>query len=155
MADSPAADFDYLALEPLLVARLRAEVSGVKTVQGVADLASLSSKQQVTPAIYVVYLGDIVGTTAGNAQPCDQIWAVVPTVYYADASNTGEGARRTAGPLITRTLAALSNWRPRQDMKPLRRVQSNAPAEYDDGYGYFPLLFTSGFVFIPNRSPAP
>lgn len=153
MADD--ADFDYLALEPLLVARLTSAVSGVKVVQGVADLASLASKQQVTPAIYVIYLGDIVGTAAGKAQPTDQIWAVVPTVYYADASDTGEGARRLAGPLITRTLAALSHWRPRMDMKPLQRMASSTPAAYDDGYGYFPLLFTSGFVFIPNRSPAP
>jgi hypothetical protein len=151
MAD---ADFDYLALEPLLVARLRAEVSGVKAVQGLSDLASLSSKQQITPAIYVIYLGDIVGNVSGNAQPTDQVWAVVPTVYYADAGDTGEGARRIAGPLITRTLGALGNWRPRLDMKPLKRMQSSTPAEYDAGFGYFPLLFTSGFVFIPNRSPA-
>lgn len=148
-------DFDYLALEPLLIARISATVSGLQAVQGVADLASLADKQQITPAVYVIYLGDIVGTMAGNAQPTDQVWAVVPTVYYADPSDTGEGARRLAGPLITRTLAALSNWRPRQDMKPLRRMASSTPAAYDNGYGYFPLLFTSGFVFIPNRSPAP
>lgn len=149
------AEFDYLALEPLLVERIRAEVSGLKTVQGVADLASLSPRQQVTPAVYVIYLGDAVGQSAGNAQPVDQIWAVVPTVYYADAAGTGEGARRIAGPLIGRVLAALTNWTPRIDMKPLRRVQSNTPAEYADNYGYFPLLFSTGFIYPPLRRATP
>lgn len=155
MSAVPSTDFDYLALEPLLVERIRAEVSGLKIVQGVADLASVSVKQQVTPAVYVIYLGDAVGQAAGIAQPVDQIWAVVPTVYYADANNTGEGARRVAGPLIGRCLAALTNWKPRLDMKPLKRVQSNTPAEYEDNYGYFPLLFTSGFVYPPIRSNSP
>ena len=147
-----ALDFDYLALEPLLIERIRAEVTGLKVVQGVADLASVAAKQQVTPAVYVVYLGDLIGQAAGNAQPVDQIWAVVPTVYYADPNSTGEGARRIAGPLIGRTIAALANWKPRLDMKPLRRLQSNTPAEYADNYGYFPLLFVSGFIYPPTRS---
>lgn len=145
-------EFDYLALEPLLIERIRAEVSGLKTVQGAADLASVTVKQQVVPAVYVIYLGDIVGQGAGNAQPIDQIWAAVPTVYYADATGGGEGARRLAGPIIGRLLAALTNWKPRLDMKPLRRVQTSTPAEYADNFGYFPLLFSSGFVYPPIRS---
>lgn len=150
-------DFDYLALEPLLVERIRTEVDGLRVVRGVADLASVSARQQETPAAYVIYLGDLVGEAAGNgaAQPVDQIWAVVPTVYYADAAGSGEGARRIAGPLIGRTITALSGWRPRLDMKPLRRVQSNTPAEYEDSYGYFPLLFSTGFVYPPRRSATP
>lgn len=146
------AAFDYLALEPLLLERIRAEVPGLKAVMGVADLASVSAKQQITPAVYVIYLGDVVGQASGRAQVVDQVWAVVPTVYYADSTGNGEGARRLAGPLISSVLAALSNWTPRIDMKPLRRVQSNTPAEYEDNFGYFPLLFISGFVYPPTRS---
>ena len=148
-----AVDFDYLALEPLLVERISTELAGhLKAVQGAADLASIAIKQQNVPAVYVIYLGDAIGQAAGNAQPVDQIWAVIPAVYYADATGNGEGARRLAGPIIGRVLAALTNWKPRIDMKPLKRVQSSTPAEYADNYGYFPLLFTSGFIYQPPRS---
>lgn len=152
---SAAPPFDYLALEPLLIARLRAEVTGVKAVQGAADLASVSAKQQVTPAVYVIYLGDNVGPNAGAAHVVSQTWAVVPTVYYADANGTGEGARRLAGPLIGQCIAALAGWTPRIDIKPLARVQSSTPAEYADNFGYFPLLFVGSFVYPPIRRPAP
>ena len=148
-----AVDFDYLALEPLLVDRITTELAGhLKAVQGAADLASITIKQQTVPAVYVIYLGDSVGQASGNAQPINQIWAVVLAVHYADATGTGEGARRIAGPLIGRLLAALNNWKPRQDINNLRRVQSNTPAEYADNFGYFPLLFSSGFVYTTLRS---
>lgn len=145
-------EFDYLALEPLLVDRINKELTGqLRAVLGVPELAAVAQSNQVTPAVYVIYLGDQVGQQTGNAQPVAQLWGVVLAVYYADANNTGEGARRIAGPLLGKLLAALVNWKPRTDLAPLKRVETNTAAEYDNGFGYFPLVFASTFIYPPVR----
>lgn len=142
-------EVDYLALEPLFVARVLDQVPGLKAVQGVPDLATVSEKQQVTPAVYVIYLGDQPGSDDDTvSQLTTQLWAVVLAVHYADADGSGAGARRIAGPLLGQLLkrGVLRKWVPRPDVKALRRLQTNTPAEYADGYGYFPLVFAASFV---------
>lgn len=146
-------DFDYLALEPLIIERIDDTVAGLKVVTGVPDLAAVGAGQQVTPAVYVIYLGDQPGEQQGNAQVVTQLWAAVLTVYYADADGSGEGARRIAGPLLGRLLPALAGWKPRKDITPLKRVATTTPAEYADGFGYFPLVFAASFVYPPRRTP--
>ncbi|WP_235600300.1 hypothetical protein [Pseudomonas aeruginosa] len=58
--------FDYLFLEPLLIERIRSEVPGLAIVSGVPDLAALSEQDQPAPSVYVVYLGDEIGTGADH-----------------------------------------------------------------------------------------
>ncbi|MBX6761994.1 hypothetical protein ISE73_33745, partial [Pseudomonas aeruginosa] len=114
--------FDYLFLEPLLIERIRSEVPGLAIVSGVPDLAALSEQDQPAPSVYVVYLGDEIGTGADHQggrraiQAIGQQWAVVLVVHYADSSNSGEGARREAGPLLGRLVKALTGWAPAIDV---------------------------------------
>ncbi|MGI0446383.1 phage tail terminator protein [Pseudomonas aeruginosa] len=109
--------FDYLFLEPLLIERIRSEVPGLAIVSGVSDLAALSEQDQPAPSVYVVYLGDEIGTGADHQggrraiQAIGQQWAVVLVVHYADSSNSGEGARR-GGQDLGRLVKALTGWAP-------------------------------------------
>ncbi|HCF9240803.1 TPA: hypothetical protein NI607_005261 [Pseudomonas aeruginosa] len=153
--------FDYLFLEPLLIERIRSEVSGLAIVSGLPDLATLDEQSQASPCVYVIYLGDEVGTGAdhqggGRAiQTVVQHWAAVLTVFYADAVNDGEGARREAGPLLGRLLQALTGWSPARDVGALARSPQASPASYSNGYFYFPLVFTARFVYPRIKSWKP
>lgn len=153
--------FDYLFLEPLLVERIRAEVPGLAAVSGLPDLSTLDDQSQVSPSVYVIYLGDQVGTGAqaqGGAraiQTVAQHWAAVLTVYYADAQGDGEGARRLAGPLLGRLLKALTGWKPSADVDALARSSQVAQVSYRNGYFYFPLVFTARFVYPRIKSWKP
>lgn len=153
--------FDYLFLEPLLVERIRAEVPGLASVSGVPDLATLNEQSQLSPSVYVIYLGDQIGTGADaqggtrNIQMVVQNWAVVLTVYYADGVGDGEGARRLAGPLLGRLLKALTGWAPALDVGALARSHQGAQVSYSNGYFYFPLVFTARFVYPRTKSWKP
>ncbi|HCR1272147.1 TPA: hypothetical protein ONA17_004829 [Pseudomonas aeruginosa] len=153
--------FDYLFLEPLLIERIRSEVPGLAIVSGVPDLAALSEQDQPAPSVYVVYLGDEIGTGADHQggrraiQAIGQQWAVVLVVHYADSSNSGEGARREAGPLLGRLVKTLTGWAPAIDVAPLARSARQSPVTYASGYFYFPLVFTARFVYPRVKSWKP
>ncbi|HBO1061283.1 hypothetical protein IPC1288_05375 [Pseudomonas aeruginosa] len=158
---STADPFDYLFLETLLVERIRAEVPGLQDVSGVPDLATLDEQRQGSPCVYVVYLGDEIGTGASHQggsraiQTVTQHWAAVLTLYYADAQGDGQGARREAGPLLGRLLKALTGWVPDQGVTPLARSPQASPVSYSNGFFYFPLVFTANFVFPRLKSWKP
>ncbi|MBH8636462.1 hypothetical protein I5J65_32130, partial [Pseudomonas aeruginosa] len=84
-----------------------------------------------------------------------QQWAVVLVVHYADSSNSGEGARREAGPLLGRLVKALTGWAPAIDVAPLARSARQSPPTYASGYFYFPLVFTARFVYPRVKSWKP
>ncbi|EBC4877330.1 hypothetical protein C2W27_14380 [Salmonella enterica] len=139
---------DYLFCEPLIVERLRTETSGFVEITGAAGLALITSDSPAAPAAYVVYLGDVVsdqpGATGGHMarqQFITQLWAVVVTVYYADGRGLGEDISNAGGPFISQVIAALSGWQPANRCLPVRRHPQQIQAQYDNGYGYFPLIF--------------
>lgn len=144
---------DYLYLEQLIIDRIRNEVDGLVEVAGIPDLASVEAERQKTPAVYVIYLGDDTSTGPqhqggrGAVQTVTQNWAVVLTVYYADARGTGEGARRLAGPLLGALLRSLSGWVPDGATAPMKRAPQQAPVAYANGYFYYPLVFQASFVY--------
>lgn len=141
---------NYLALEPLIIDRLKTEVPTLRAVLSADALADLAEGVQTTPAAYVLYDGDDVpsadGKRAGDGarQLVSQRWLVVLAVRNARG---GSDAREDAGPLLTQILAALAGYHPQpappsQVYRPLKRAQAPRPG-YHAGYGYFPLLFTT------------
>ncbi|ATG73679.1 hypothetical protein AN401_07250 [Zobellella denitrificans] len=142
---------DYLAAEGLIVTRLEAQladVAGLKILRP-ADLAGVAELAQHTPAVHVLYGGDVVSTPPtvdqGNYQPLRQRWLVVLAVRNATRTGggqlTGQQVRESAGPLLSQIIAALGGWRPGQGYGPLVRVAAPAPAYRPGGYGYFPLQY--------------
>ena len=136
---------DWLAAEPLIKARLADQVPDV-AVLSVADLAGVVERGQVTPAIHVLYAGDVPlkeapGTADRSAgQITDQRWVVVIATRSAKDMVGGSGARELAGPIIARALAALRGWTPAGFTRPLRRG-AGMPTKYSAGYAYFPFQF--------------
>lgn len=139
---------NYLEAEGLIIARIKAEVSGLKAVLPAADLAGVAENAQPSPAVHVIYAGDQVPgsdnqrSTSGALQKVTQQWYAVVAVRNARTQTSGAAARETAGPIITQVLAALAGWQPADAFKPLKRV--NAPPPKTIGtFAYFPLLFTT------------
>ena len=147
-------DFDYLFLEALLIDRLKSLMDAdVNFIGGLPDLAAMDDQVQHASAVYVIYLGDQLRSTAKQqgaqraVQMLNQNWAVVIALSVADANNDGEEARRQAGPLIGKLLTTLTGWKPSIDVGPLARSPRPTPPGYTDGFFYYPFVFTAEFMF--------
>lgn len=134
---------NYLAVEPLIIARLEERVSGLRNVSGWSDYASIEDAKMPTPCAYVLYLGDRPLDDAGRGavQRVMQLWGVVIAVRNLRSAPTGAGVRDEAGPYITAVIGALMGWRPSPTFRPMRRLAGGPPPSYGDLVGYFPLLF--------------
>ena len=154
-------EFDYLFLEPLLIERITAQVDGLQLVAGVPDLQTVAENQNYSPAVYVIYLGDEIATGpagqggAKKIQTVTQNWAVVLAVYSADANGDGSEARRDAGPLLGKLISAVTGWKPSIDVNPFGRSARQSPVAYNAGYFYYPLVFTTSFVYPRIRTWQP
>ena len=140
---------NHLALEPLLIARLKAEVADFRAVLGMADLASMQEAGQTTPAAHVIYQGDTLPggdsrAGQGAVQMVVQTWLVVVAVRNVRDTVGGGAAREEAGLLITLTLKALSGWAA-PGYRPLVRVNAPRPG-FNAGYAYFPLAFEARMI---------
>ena len=136
---------NHLALEPLLIARIKAAVPGFRAVLGMADLASMQEAGQTTPAAHVIYQGDAYPPGAGSStRLVEQTWLVVVAVRNVRDTVGGSAAREEAGVLISQVLTALSGWRCAPEEKPLTLVTPPRPG-FNAGYAYFPLAFKFSF----------
>lgn len=139
---------NYFAAEAAIVARLQEKVSGITKIYTPFDLQGVVESSQASPALHVVYSGDLVGGTnpgpqagAGAAKIVDQRWLVVLAVRTAAAQLQDTTEIRTkAGVLIPAILGALQGWQPVEWMRPLARV-SGPSAGYSSSFAYFPFLF--------------
>ena len=139
---------NYFAAEQAIVDRLKAEVPGIMKVYTPFDLQGVVESSQASPALHVVYSGDVVGSTnpgpqagAGAAKVVDQRWLVVLAVRTAAAQLQDTSEIRTkAGVIVPAILGALQGWQPVQWMRPLARV-GGPTAGYSSSFAYFPFLF--------------
>lgn len=140
---------NHLALEPLLIERLKSAVPEFREVIGMADMAGIHEASQNAPLAQVLYRGDTLpsGNSAGqgSTQMVVQTWWVVVVVFSARNTLSGAGVREDAGTLISSVLEALSGWPPGQVFMPMQRVNAPSP-EFNAGFGYFPLAFETRFV---------
>lgn len=138
------ADTDYLAAEPLLVARLESELDASVAVKTAEELAGLDELSQKTEAVYVIYDGDSPGGNAGDGSRAvmKQRWMTVVAVRNRNTLD-GEKARRKAGELMAAVNTALAGYKLGQGFLPIIRVGATPPG-YSDTYGYFPIAFEVG-----------
>ncbi len=137
---------NYLAVEQPTLERLRDAVSSVppRNIMKAADLAGVTVKSQVTPALYLIYAGDQVQpgddgrSTYGDAQVVTQNWIVVVAVKHARG---GEEAHAEAGEIISEVISALSGWAPLDGYTTFVRTTAPRPG-YIKNFAYFPLQFS-------------
>lgn len=143
---------NFLALEPLLVARLAEQLADITPkvhVLTAVDLAAVTQATQLTPAVQVIYKGHqlLESDSTGRKVRVEQTWLAVVATRNARKLATGEPARGDAGRIATRVCQALMGHKPAMLSKPLRLV--NGPqGGFMDGYQYLPLAFAAELVLI-------
>lgn len=134
------APLDFLALEPLLVARLREQMPAHVHVLARRELSEIVEPSQPTPAVHVLYRGYRPSRArTGMYEELDLLWLTVVSVLNATDVTAGAGARADAGALLGAVVQSLGPWVP-----PLAGYESmaldDAPmAGYRAGHAYFPL----------------
>lgn len=130
---------DYLAAEPLIVARLEDKIPDI-TIKSTWGMPKIQENFDLAPAVLIFLEDDRPGQESGISQKVEQIWLCL--VMVNDAQNE-------AGPLISQVIKAMSSWRPDDKIfSAFKRVKSNFSPDYSpNGVYYFPLAFSTNFVF--------
>lgn len=140
---------NYLALGELLITRLNDIPEFVDVLSG-EQLSKVTEENLSTPAAHVVYLGDAIDKTAqgGVISKIKQRWMVVIAVQTFDGSDT----QQEAGELMGKVFEHLQGWKPAPEFTNLHRESAGTPPLYKNGYGYFPLLFTTHMTIKGKRT---
>ena len=131
-----------LALEPLIVARLRT-LPGLLGVYGAAEFADLAKAGKPSPCAYVLYGGYSVieSDTDGTAARVQEQYLVVLSLKHAGPSAGGAQVRAEAPAEIAAVVGALMGWQPdARSYKALRLAAAPRP-EPMSGRLLFPLAF--------------
>lgn len=137
----------FVEVEDAIVTRLTTKLVAVgkkPKVYTAADLANIKDKSQGDAKVYVAYNG-ISGITPLAANPAVvtvshefMVWTVARS---ASRHGSQEGTREIADPIMVAILEALCGWRHAAGKAPLELAETPGPA-YEEGFGYFPLVFT-------------
>ncbi|MEO5330544.1 MAG: hypothetical protein H7839_00865 [Magnetococcus sp. YQC-5] len=134
---------DYLAAEPLIVARLNDQIDNV-SIKSTWGMPKIQETFDLPPAVLIILEADIPGQINlledGPSQLVEQTWLCL--VVVGDAQNE-------AGPLISQVIKALNGWQPSDtSFSPFKRVKSTFVPDYSpNGVYYFPVAFSTNFVF--------
>lgn len=141
---------NVFAVEPLLIARIEANVAGLEDVGSVSKLAGFRPDQIPLPSVYVL--------PAESPEPEDdpndggfqierQRWEIVICVGHTEdvATDDADTTTSRAGVILFDVIQALVGWRPVAGY--LAFSYKGRPAPYfEPGYAEFPALFETGLV---------
>ena len=140
---------NFLALEPHLVARVKAAVAGLSPAVHVltaAELADVKESAQPTPAVHIIYGGYSVAEDLRTAWRLAHTWYAVVVVRHVGTQRTGAAARAVAGPLLAQVMGALAGTSLPGTTQAL--VLTSPPrAEYRAGVQYTPSAFVAETIF--------
>lgn len=145
---------NFMALEPHLVALVRAAVAGMSPAVHVltaAEIADVKETAQRTPAIHVIYGGYRMAADNGTAWELSHTWYVVAAVKNVATTRSGQAARHDVGLLAAHVVGALAGAQVKGALRPLTLI-TPPPARYAAGFQYLPSAFEAATVF---RKPQP
>lgn len=133
---------NLLDAEPLIVARLKAQVASVNvassaSIAGSTDIAGLANALFVTPGDSAVP-GE-AGSGAGSAEV--ETWLVVAVVKLVPSPVKLDADYQAAGALLGSVFNALAGWQPGAGFKPMRYAGREEPLVMP-GHAEFALRFT-------------
>lgn len=134
---------DHLALGQLIVAQLKTQISDVRQIVQRGELSDVTSGEQVSPSLYVIYVRDVIPGDGQSMEAQDHIlqqWMVV-VAYQGGADQM----LAKAGELLAKARAALLGWTPDSGLYDPLQASTPPAAVYVSDWGYFPLLFTADF----------
>ena len=137
---------NLLDAEPLILARLAAQIPGVRvasaaTIAGTLDIANL------LPAVFVQPGGAEVVSYSGNslANAEDETWYVIAADKLVPDTVGLAGNYQAIGLLLGQIAAALAGWAP-TGYRPFKYAGRDEPA-IEPGQAEFPLRFTTRRIF--------
>lgn len=136
---------DLFAVETPLIQRLVTELPGLRVVRGIREAKEIPNQTPLSPAVYVVPQGHDLVVATPDAQAIDQHWLVVTVVRTWRDNQTSAAERTEVGTLLGQICGALMGWQPLPGCGPMTMAQSK-PASFCNGYGSFPLLFTTRII---------
>ncbi|QXL84095.1 hypothetical protein [Comamonas sp. NLF-1-9] len=146
---------DFSRLEAAIVDLLKAAVAGLTPAVQVltaADLASVKEAAQYTPALHVISDGF---TPQSEADPrllrLAHRFYVIAAVRNVATQKSGRAARRDAGPLLARAMAALLGEKLPGTTRPLAAMRAPG-GEYRAGFFYLPSAWQAETVFRKPQS---
>jgi hypothetical protein len=135
-----------LALEPVLVERLRTECPGVH-IGRIREVTDLRRERIPTPALMVGYRSGSVPHALPNGLDAqvEQRWLVVAVVRNV-ADDSDAAAREALSPVVDAALAALMGWQPGGVLAAPLRISGLPEAGYGSGYLWLPMEFSARSV---------
>jgi hypothetical protein len=137
-----------LSLEPLIIARIDAQVPGFKTVGNATTLAGLRDIGPLLPGVFVIPGGGEPMVKTIDALPAQEIqdWDLIVIIaHQADETNAGL-TEAIAGAFMTAVFKALQGWTAGPNQRKGFIYQGRQPPSYSIGYAEFPMTFTAHAV---------
>lgn len=145
---------NYLALEPLIQARIAAQLTvgsaptdDLEKVGGVAEFEFALENDGPFPSAYVLYADDAVEQKGhdGRRMMVPQQWQVALLVRPAITPATGAASLVAAGTLLSKLIDALTGWTPPGGYQTMKRVKRGGQSvAYANGFVLFVLDFEVG-----------
>jgi hypothetical protein len=144
MADSPVIT-DYLALEPLLLAKLEELLPEGWTAHYLTDLGDPRERETKAPAIFAGYAGDGSLANAGEGalnRLYQEYWTVI-AVRTASQDAAARDLRSKAGPIFASLLHndGLAGWTPDRATWAALQYQPGQRPRYYIGYAEYPMIW--------------
>lgn len=138
---------NWLAIEPLLVERLKSGLDPEVYVASVEDVVSLEESALADLNVLLLYGGERLGSSAGSGSAGIeyQRWIVAVAVRLAVQSDGGAARRAEAGPILSTVRRLLSGWEPGPDFGEFTKIAPPAPY-YSPSFGYFPVSYETLIV---------
>jgi len=138
---------NLLDAEPLIIARLKAQITDVKTIASAATIAGALDIAGLLDGIFLQPGSASVVSSAGNgiAQTEEETWLVVAVAALVPDTDTLAGDYQAMGALLGKIVAALAGWAP-AGYRPMRYVGREDPL-VEAGQAEFPLRFSVRRIF--------
>lgn len=137
------------ALEALIEQRLSLKLDNSLLILRAANIQGMS--RQHNYSVHIIPNEIEVHEQRRGQVALNETVFVVVVVRNPGSQLTGVDSRLEAGPTLALIIQALLGWVPNEDCEPLRMANAPSP-EFDAGFGFYPLAFSTRYVISGEPS---